>query len=206
MDVRVREALEGALRDRRAALLERASDEAADLALIAAERAVELVERAQDERTARLIARLDDQTRREIVEINAALDRMIEGSYGRCIACEQPIATARLRALPATALCFACAEQAERRHVPRDASRRIALPTDLAALSNREIEELVRRTVREDHRIDDEDLQIHYRRGVLRLAGTLPSEAQHTALRALLDDGFGIREVVDRVEVRAPPP
>jgi len=198
MDARLRDSLEGVLRDRRAALLERAADEEADLAAIAAERATELVERAQDVGTARLIARLDDQARREILEINAALDRLVEGSYGHCTACGEPIATARLRALPATTQCLGCAEQAERRH---GRARAIARPTDLAALSNREIEELVRRTVREDRRVDDEDLQIHYRRGVLRIAGTVQTAAAHTALRDLLEESFGFRDVVDHVQI-----
>ena len=206
MDARVRDSLEAVLRDRRAALIERAAEEEADLAAIAAERAVELVERCQDESTARLIARLDDQTRREILEINAALDRMAESRYGRCTACDEPIATARLRALPATTLCLPCAEQAERRHAGRVPSRPIARQPDLGSLSNREIEELVRRTVREDRRIDDDDLQVHYRRGVLRIAGIVPSEAQRTMLRGLLDEVFGIHEIVDHVDVRSPPP
>jgi DnaK suppressor protein len=198
MDARLRDSLEGMLRDRRAALLERAAEEEADLAAIAAERATELVERAQDVGTAGLIARLDDQARREILEINAALDRLAEGSYGRCAACGEPIATARLRALPATALCLGCAERAERRQGP---ARAVARPTDLAALSNREVEDLVRRAVREDRRIGDEDLQIHYRRAVLRIAGTVPDAAAHTALRDLLDEGFGFRDVVDQVQI-----
>ena len=200
MDARLRDSLGAVLRDRRAALLERAAEEEADLEAIAAERATEFVERAQDAGTARLIVRLDDQTRREILEINAALDRLADGAYGRCTACEEPIATARLRALPATTLCLPCAEQAERRHARRVPSRAIARPTDLAALSNREVEELVRRALREDHRIDDEDLQVHYRRGVLRIGGSIPSAVAHTALRGVLED-FGLRDVVDQVRI-----
>jgi len=203
MDARLRDSLGAVLRDRRAALLERATEEEADLAAIAAERATELVERAQDAGTARLIARLDDRTRREIFEINAALDRLVERSYGRCTACEEPIATARLRALPATALCLRCAERAERWQA-RD-SRAIARPTDLAALSNREVEELVRRTLHEDRRIDDEDLQIHHRRGVLRIGGTVPNVATHAALRDVLEEDLGFRAVVDQVQVRDAP-
>lgn len=197
MDARLRDSLEGVLRDRRAALLERAADEEADLAAIAAERAAELVERGQNAGMAGLIARLDDQARREILEINAALDRLVEGSYGRCGACGEPIAVARLRVLPATALCLRCAERAERRY---GRAGTVARPTDLSVLSNREVEEFVRRTLREDRRIDDEDLQIHYRRGVLRIGGTVPSAAAHAALRGVLEDDLGFRDVVDRVQ------
>ena len=201
MDVRLRDSLEEWLRDRRAALLGRAAEEEADLAAIEAERSVELVERGQNETAARLLARLDDQTRRELHEIEEALDRMAAGHYGRCSACEAGIPVARLRALPATALCRRCAEQAELRHVAPSASHPVARPLDLGSLSNREIEELVRRAVREDREIDDEDLRIHYRRGVVRVDGTLPTAEAHGRLRAVLEDTFGFREIVDRVEI-----
>jgi RNA polymerase-binding transcription factor len=50
---------------------------------------------------------LDETGRRELEEIDAALRRLDEGSYGRCTRCGQPIAPARLRALPAAATCAA---------------------------------------------------------------------------------------------------
>jgi osmotically-inducible protein OsmY len=129
---------------------------------------------------------------------------MRAGEYGRCSACEGPIAAARLRALPATALCRRCAEVAERRHVA-PARRPVARPVDLGELSNREIEELVRQTVREDPRVDDEDVRIHFRRGVVRLDGTMPTAEAHERLRDVLEGILGLREIVDRIEIgRAP--
>ena len=199
MDARLRTTLEELLRDRRAALLERAAEEEADLAAIEADHTAELVERGQHRMIARLLARLDDQTRREIHEIDTALGRMRAGDYGRCSACGDAIPAARLRSLPATALCRRCAEQAELWHVAHS-GRPVAQPLDLNALSNREIEELVRRAVREHRSIDDENLYVHYRRGVMRLDGTLTAEA-HERLRALLEETFGFREIVDRVEI-----
>ncbi len=41
-------------------------------------------------------------------EVEAALERMDAGSYGRCQKCGQPIAEERLEALPAARLCIAC--------------------------------------------------------------------------------------------------
>jgi RNA polymerase-binding transcription factor DksA len=41
-------------------------------------------------------------------EVDAALDRMDTGTYGRCQKCGNPIAEERLEALPATRLCIAC--------------------------------------------------------------------------------------------------
>lgn len=45
----------------------------------------------------------------ELRAIDAALARIDDGSYGDCARCGNPIAAARLRALPATAVCAACA-------------------------------------------------------------------------------------------------
>jgi DnaK suppressor protein len=48
-------------------------------------------------------------------QINAALERIDEGSFGRCERCEKKIPEARLEALPYAALCVQCASQEERR-------------------------------------------------------------------------------------------
>ena len=46
----------------------------------------------------------------EITQIRAALDRIAAGTYGECVRCGEPIAEARLDALPWTPLCRRCAE------------------------------------------------------------------------------------------------
>jgi len=43
-----------------------------------------------------------------LAEIEAALDRLRDGSYGACTVCRQPIARERLAVLPAAALCMGC--------------------------------------------------------------------------------------------------
>jgi DnaK suppressor protein len=48
-----------------------------------------------------------------------ALTKLDEGTYGVCDACSQPIATARLRAMPDSVLCLACAASERRRSSPR---------------------------------------------------------------------------------------
>ncbi|WGW11361.1 TraR/DksA C4-type zinc finger protein [Saxibacter everestensis] len=55
--------------------------------------------------TAQLLADTHD----EVNEIDAALLRVEDGSYGKCQQCGEPIAPARLEALPATRLCLSCA-------------------------------------------------------------------------------------------------
>jgi DnaK suppressor protein len=49
-----------------------------------------------------------------LTALDAALGRLHNGHYGRCEQCGQPIAAARLDALPATPLCRDCAERASR--------------------------------------------------------------------------------------------
>jgi RNA polymerase-binding transcription factor DksA len=46
--------------------------------------------------------------RRELAEIDAALLRIEEGSYGRCQNCGGPMGLQRLRALPEARYCVAC--------------------------------------------------------------------------------------------------
>ena len=57
---------------------------------------------------------VDTQAARELQQVNAALARLDTGEYGICEECEEPIAEARLRALPYVTLCIQCAEEAER--------------------------------------------------------------------------------------------
>jgi DnaK suppressor protein len=45
--------------------------------------------------------------------IEAALERVDRGSFGRCVECDGPISKARLNAIPYTPVCIKCAEQRE---------------------------------------------------------------------------------------------
>jgi DnaK suppressor protein len=55
--------------------------------------------------TAALLARSRDH----LAEVDAALDRLAAGRYGRCAVCGNPIAAARLAARPTAIACIACA-------------------------------------------------------------------------------------------------
>lgn len=56
---------------------------------------------------------LGEATRRELAQIETALEGLESGRYGICGGCGEPIAEARLTALPFAALCVSCAERAE---------------------------------------------------------------------------------------------
>jgi len=57
---------------------------------------------------------LEGDARAEIGLIRGALGRLDAGVYGTCHACEEPIAPARLKALPYATTCIECARGAER--------------------------------------------------------------------------------------------
>lgn len=55
------------------------------------------------------VAALAGQTRERIAEIDAALARVADGTYGSCEHCGRPIGAERLAARPAAKLCVTCA-------------------------------------------------------------------------------------------------
>jgi len=57
------------------------------------------------------LAALVSQARRHLAQIDAAMLRLAEGSYGRCESCGQPISAARLAARPVSTLCITCASR-----------------------------------------------------------------------------------------------
>jgi RNA polymerase-binding protein DksA len=48
-----------------------------------------------------------------LTEINDALARIEQGSYGRCVECGQPIARRRLHAIPYASRCLRCARECQ---------------------------------------------------------------------------------------------
>ena len=56
-----------------------------------------------------------DHNRQHLAEIDAALARLDEGTYGACSSCRREIAPERLEALPWTPLCIDCSRANRRR-------------------------------------------------------------------------------------------
>ena len=51
---------------------------------------------------------------RELADVEAALARIADGSYGQCVDCGKPIAAARLAVSPAARRCIACQQRVEK--------------------------------------------------------------------------------------------
>jgi RNA polymerase-binding transcription factor DksA len=60
------------------------------------------------------VAALLRQAGSRIEEIDFALERLSEGTYGQCERCGQPIGAARLAARPASRTCITCASSRAR--------------------------------------------------------------------------------------------
>jgi RNA polymerase-binding transcription factor DksA len=175
------------------------------LGVIAEERESELEEHAQEEQTARLLTRLDDRTLHAVQEIDAALQKILDRAYGKCEGCHKPISIARLRSLPATRLCRRCAALGEVQSVTAgiaaEAPSTAPVPADLSLLSDPELVEAIHEQLKQDGRLDMEELRVVCRKGVVYLSGALPSEAEHQILLQTLTDVLGFKEIVDHVEI-----
>ncbi|MBI5588604.1 MAG: TraR/DksA family transcriptional regulator [Deltaproteobacteria bacterium] len=69
---------------------------------------------ASNERERELTLILGDRDREKLSEIEDALDRIKDNTYGGCEECGEPITENRLRALPFTRVCVECQSRNER--------------------------------------------------------------------------------------------
>jgi RNA polymerase-binding protein DksA len=83
-----------------------------------ADRDIERTDRVQEEAAEVALTALDEQGRHEIAEIQAALARIDEGTYGVCASCGEDVPLARLTAMPTARRCVPCQERVEHRRHP----------------------------------------------------------------------------------------
>ena len=60
------------------------------------------------------IVTVSEDLQQILAQVNAALDRMSDGTYGTCQRCERPIGEERLEAFPYVAYCIECQSIIER--------------------------------------------------------------------------------------------
>lgn len=73
---------------------------------------------AQDE----ISSQLAEVESRELANIEGALERIRDGSYGNCENCNEAIPLARLQALPYATQCIRCQRESEKDHSRRSAA------------------------------------------------------------------------------------
>ncbi len=71
-------------------------------------------DRADSERTHEVSILLSSREKEKILAIDAALEKIQEGTYGECEECGESIGTGRLKAMPLTKLCISCQSRFEK--------------------------------------------------------------------------------------------
>lgn len=78
------------------------------------ENAAEDFDRLQQQMNREVAIRNLDRESKLLKEVNAAMKRVEEGSYGICLRCEEEIPEKRMKAVPWAAYCVPCQEAIER--------------------------------------------------------------------------------------------
>jgi DnaK suppressor protein len=86
-----------------------------ELATLEAHQAGAVVEDAATQTVGAILSRLEGQQKHELDEIEDALTRLENGTFGICQNCDGAIPLARLRAMPAARHCLDCQEKLEGR-------------------------------------------------------------------------------------------
>jgi DnaK suppressor protein len=74
----------------------------------------DIVDRANNSYNRELMFSISDSERIMLLQVEEALKRMDEGTYGRCANCGQSISIPRLQAVPWARFCIDCQELAEK--------------------------------------------------------------------------------------------
>jgi DnaK suppressor protein len=111
--------LQRLLKDKRTALAQ-ALGHRDEISVVRAADVIDAMQLSQERNIA--VENLDLETHL-LRQVDAALARMDEGTYGTCLHCEDQIPEKRLRALPWAILCLGCQERQERQNPRRSAVR-----------------------------------------------------------------------------------
>jgi DnaK suppressor protein len=101
------------LMKRRTALRKALAGDISGLSKVEGQSGGDVVDAALDSAQDEITSQLAEVESRELASIESALERMREGTYGKCEACGGAIPLARLQALPYAVLCIHCQQEAE---------------------------------------------------------------------------------------------
>jgi DnaK suppressor protein len=138
------------------------------------------------------LSRHDERNWNELREIDRALDRIAEGEYGICVACDEPISSARIKVLPYALMCVTCAQEQERSgaalYIPKTKSR-TKKPSECQKMIDRVISLL-----KEDGRISDSRIEIQCMDGHMIVSGSLSNELEQDILQEIVENVSGTDE------------
>jgi DnaK suppressor protein len=95
--------------------------------------AAEDFDRLQQQLNREVAIRNLDRESKLLKEVEAALKRIEEGTFGVCLRCEEDIPEKRLKALPWAAYCVSCQEQVDRLRAAGEVVDEDASASELAA-------------------------------------------------------------------------
>jgi DnaK suppressor protein len=92
----------------------------------------DILDSVSEERTRELDIILTDREKRKLLQIDDALDRIDDATYGQCEECGTKIPRARLKVLPFAKFCVECQEKNEReekytREEPEEGIRKVPM-------------------------------------------------------------------------------
>ena len=103
----------GRLQNERRALLCALASSDEELATLEVHHVGARSEDAATEAATSIVSRLEARVRRELEELEQALERLESGTFGLCEGCAEQIPLRRLRAVPTTRYCLACQTKRE---------------------------------------------------------------------------------------------
>ncbi len=101
------------LEERKAELLRLLKEQQEEMGAIQATRSPDWLDLTTATENVHLLMTLGDNERRELDEIEIALSKIADGTYGECEACGKRIKPARLEALLTARLCKKCKDEEE---------------------------------------------------------------------------------------------
>lgn len=108
MDAQTIDAFRRRLLDRRESVLRRRRQVLSDEQTLLEDRESDWVDRAANQSGAASLDALADTEARVIMQIEASLARIAQGTFGDCVVCHGSIETERLRAIPEGERCAGC--------------------------------------------------------------------------------------------------
>jgi len=165
---------------------------------------VEFEERAQQEKMQQELDEQDRLNRNELYAVNMALQRIETGTYGLCQECGEEISQARLEAIPWADLCIDCADEQEEPEPYEPFESRDEGPPmtqGYEELSGGELCSAIYEYLRYHKLVDLDELQVQSRGRRVTLSGALPSTKQIEILYEVIEDTFGVHDIVNNVNI-----